>query len=445
MISLQQISSKGRVVLVVASVYFLFCQGLPQAIAQKKISVLIHSCAQTTETRKLLDDFHKKYPEIKVNWEELGSGEMRRKETLELVAGTGAYDVMNISPFSADQFMESGFLTNLESFFASADPEVIKKENFVEALHYTARNPQTGEWYGVPWRSDFYLLHYNAKAFEEAGIPEPVEYDDTWDYRGKFLEVAEKLTVGDQYGYLFIGSRTYGWCVNIFRHLLWCDGGELFDENWNPQFNSDIGVNALQFALDLIYKYEVTSPNVGAYTHIETNSVFQQGKAAMFGQWPYTWTEANKLEVSKIAGYAKTALVPKGKVTRKYAYGCQTLAIPESAKEENKEAAWKFIVWATSAEIEKKVIMNGGDTNGARKETFQDEELLEKFPILKTILRTAEFSIPGPLIAEYTELSHDGLAMNVNKALIRQVSPKEALDAAAKRAIELFKKTGRIK
>jgi len=50
-----------------------------------------------------------------------------------------------------------------------------------------------GKLYGLPYRSDFWILFYNKDMFDEAGIPYPTN-DWTWN---DFRETALKLTSGE--------------------------------------------------------------------------------------------------------------------------------------------------------------------------------------------------------------------------------------------------------
>jgi len=59
--------------------------------------------------------------------------------------------------------------------------------------------------YGVPFDVVPLAMFYSLKAFEEAGLSES-DIPKTWD---QFLEIARKLTKGDQFGCLFENCTGY--------------------------------------------------------------------------------------------------------------------------------------------------------------------------------------------------------------------------------------------
>ncbi|GAG79722.1 unnamed protein product, partial [marine sediment metagenome] len=91
------------------------------------------------------------------------------------------------------------------------------------------------------------------------------------------------------------------------------------------------------------------------------------GKAAMDLQWHNAAPTASDPSKSKIVGKFDFAVIPgklqpDGSIKRTPTFGGWSLEIPKDSK--NKEAAWEFMVWATSPEIQPRLAYGQpGDLN----------------------------------------------------------------------------------
>ncbi|WP_129663513.1 ABC transporter substrate-binding protein [Phytoactinopolyspora endophytica] len=82
-----------------------------------------------------------------------------------------------------------------------------------------------GRVYGIPMESEPLTMFYSVAAFEEAGLSEG-DIPQTWD---QLLDVADKLTTGDQFGVLFETTP------NVYQNFtwypfLWQAGGDVVNE-----------------------------------------------------------------------------------------------------------------------------------------------------------------------------------------------------------------------
>jgi len=118
-------------------------------------------------------------------------------------------------------------------------------------------------------------------------------------------------------------------------------------------------------------------------------------------------------------------------------------AIPAGSK--NKEMAFEFIHWATSAEKQKELALKWGNPP-TRKSVFQDPELLamSEFRHYPVLLQAISNSKPRPRISNWNEVENT-FGIHLSKAVAGQVSPKEALVAAQKEVEKLMEKAGYIK
>ena len=83
-------------------------------------------------------------------------------------------------------------------------------------------------------------MFYNKTLFEEAGL-DPEAPPRTWE---EFVDAAAQLTGQNRYGYAADFGNIDGAYQNFLRTLL-LNGGEMYDDQQNPVFNSQEGVDAL--------------------------------------------------------------------------------------------------------------------------------------------------------------------------------------------------------
>jgi len=204
----------------------------------------------------------------------------------------------------------------------------------------------------VPRNLDMRLLYYRRDLFEDAasvkafastrrralGVPE------TWD---ELVEVAIFLTRPGCHGFLFPGrdSGLFG----TFYELLVSAGGELFDPDLRPAFDSPAGYWAADRLAELHHRRRVTPPALPDWHYDEVSACFREGGAAMVCDWPgshYLYTDPATCRVADRVGLA---LLPGGFAGRRAAYaGCHSFAL--SARARNVEGALALLRFLTSGE-----------------------------------------------------------------------------------------------
>nr|WP_246401852.1 sugar ABC transporter substrate-binding protein [Jiangella mangrovi] len=135
----------------------------------------------------------------------------------------------------------------------------------------------------VPLYTTAYALFYNTTLFEAAGI---ATAPDTWQ---EFVDDAKRLTVDtdgdgepDQWGVTIVGGSGITAAHQAFI-LGRQQGGSLFDDDGDPQFDSDAQVAAVQRYVDLMATEHVVAPGNAEYTSaVEAIDQLVSGGAAMF-------------------------------------------------------------------------------------------------------------------------------------------------------------------
>jgi len=125
-----------------------------------------------------------------------------------------------------------------------------------------------------------------------------------------------------------------------------------------------------------------------------------------------------------------------GSIYRTPTFGGWSLQIPESSK--NKEAAWEFIVWATSKGLDPRLAYS---QPGPRYSTLNDPKMKAKYIEYDAMMKSLPIAKGRPRIAPYSELA-DALEVAVSEAMTGSKSSKRALDEANKKFEFIMKKWG---
>jgi len=360
----------------------------------------------------LVDRYNDEHPGVTVKNIFIGWGELLPK--LQTVAAGG-----DMPSFAAGdmtwmpKLVQTEALQPLDDFIADSDinmddfyPEILKIDQY------------DGTYYGLPVSTNNLELFYNKEMFQAAGL-DPEDPPETWE---ELLTYAQQLTKddGSQWGMELFTQPGEGltWQYQVY---LWQAGGEFLNADYTQAaFNSPAGEQALQFWVDMLQKEEVAP--------LTDWGQFGQGNAAMVmdGSWMVgIWAESSPFEW----GTAPMPIPAGGEYATNM--GGEHLFIFDTTPEEE-AAAWEFIEWLTSTEIQVEWDMETGfmpvrDSVATHAE-YQDW-LAATEPRLGPFVDHQEHAHARPPIPNYTEIS-DVFSKELEKALYGEVSVAEALEAA---------------
>ena len=122
-----------------------------------------------------------------------------------------------------------------------------------------------GHIWVLPRHFDISCTHYRTDLIPKA--------PETWD---EFKEIALKVTDAGKgiYGTQFAGKEEA--LSGRFYEVLTAEGGQLFNDKWEPTFNSAAGVKAIQMFADL-YKAKAMPPDMTNYLWEEVAKNFANG------------------------------------------------------------------------------------------------------------------------------------------------------------------------
>jgi multiple sugar transport system substrate-binding protein len=306
----------------------------------------------------------------------------------------------------------SGALAPLNDFIEASG---IDMEDFYPALLNV--NLYDGQYFGLPVSTNNLELYINNDLFEAAGL-DPASPPTTWD---ELAEAAVTCASPDQG---IVGMELFTqpgegltWQFQVY---LWQAGGEfLTDDLTQAAFNSEAGERALQYWLDLI--------DSGAYV-ISDWGLFGQGQACMVmdGSWMVgIWADTAPFEFS----VAPMPYPEDGQPATNMG-GEHIFMLTDAAARQ--QAAWDFIAWFTSAEVQVEWNMETGfmpirdsvASDPAYQEWLQDNE-----PRLLPFVEMQQYAHNRPPVQMYAQLS-DVFSGMLERALYGQMTVEEALTAA---------------
>ena len=114
---------------------------------------------------KILDDFAKEYPNVKVNRVDIAAADVYQKLPLAISAGTGAPDVSLVEDSALGRFVALGGLTDLTDKVATYKAQITPYK-----LDQVTKG---GKVYGMPWDIGPVVTYYRRDIFKAAGAPPP--------------------------------------------------------------------------------------------------------------------------------------------------------------------------------------------------------------------------------------------------------------------------------
>src|ERR1044071_4422190 len=360
---------------------------------------------------------------VHINIAEFPYANLFEKELIDLNARTGAYDLIMLDDPWFPKFATKNSLTDLVPLY---EKRGIKgpDEDFVSSSIALCRHPyQSGALYALPYVGNSQLFFYRKDIFEKHSLKQPATWDEVL---AAARTISERETAGapgggKMHGYVMRAAQGNA-AVADFMPIFWAFGAEMFDESGKPTVNSPEGIAALKFMLEL-GKY--SPPGYASFNADEVNAHLLQGTAAMSINWPAWISSMSDPSKSKVIGKMEFTVMPGKAVPGRAEIGNWLISIPRSAK--NADAAFDFLIWATSAEQMKRSAMRGNPPT--RKSVFTDAELLARFPAYPAQLRSLENSRPHPRAPAWNEIEN-AFGIFLSKANSGELSPAEAMNQA---------------
>ena len=385
---------------------------------------------QMKDMESLKGEFEAANPGITVNFQVMEEGDLRSAVTADVANSAGQYDIVTIGAYEVPQWGANGWLTDLTADLADEAYDVgdilppVK-----DALSVN------GKQYAVPFYGESSILMYNKEILDAAGVTLPNK--PTWQ---QVAAAAKKVNSADTAGICLRGKPGWGDLFAPLTTVVQTFGGAWYDSEWNAQVNAPEFVEAVNFYKDLLAAAGQKDPV--SYSFNECLTALKTGKVAM---WYDASVAASMLEAddSPVKGKMGYSHAPVVKTKESGWLWSWNLAVP--ANTQHKEAATKFIKWATSKEYHKLVGTKLGWSlvpPGARTSTYAIPEYAAAAaayaPITLEVMSAVNPKQPGVnpqpwvgiqyvAIPEFQDVGNQ-VAQLVADAIAGRITVKEALD-----------------
>lgn len=370
-------------------------------------------------------DFKKAYDKktdatLKIQSTPAESSSSREYYVNQFVAQSSTFDVGMMDVIWPAEFVNAGWAAKIKD-----------SKNHTDAMLKTPVETATidGSLYGMPMFTDANALYYRTDLLKAAGYDKPPStYMELVSMAQDIMNQSNK----DLNGYIWQGGATEGLTI-MWLNWLWGMGGTVQGDNGNLVVNSEKGVQALQHAVDLIYKHKIT-PEATASSGTDGNrQTFQQGKTIFMRNWPYAY--ALFQDKTPVTDKFAVATMPKAeghKNAKNSCIGGWSLFINSFSK--NGAAAQKLANYIGTAEAQEKLAVDRSRLP-VRTELYEDaywkKSDNDKPAFLDRFGEILNQTSARPAIANYSQWSNI-VYTECNKALTQQKSPQKALDDAQK-------------
>ncbi|HMK66844.1 MAG TPA: sugar ABC transporter substrate-binding protein [Thermodesulfobacteriota bacterium] len=374
---------------------------------------------------------------IKVEFEVIPPRENREKAVLDLGAKTANYATHTADPMYLSLYEANHWIDPLDDYLN--DPKLTDKNwfNLMDIIPlWRAADSVKGKLYGMPVEGEATIHIYRKDICEKLGIKPPETLEE-------FREAAKKANKfdGKMAGAALRGFRGAGQNVYIWPSLFLEFGGKWFDDKGKPQVNSEAGVKALEYYCDLLQNYG--PPGVENMNWPEIMEAFAGGNIFQYIDANSTASIIEDKRKSKVAGLIGYQRWPKGPTGRRVtSIWNWTCPINAALSKKKKVATWLYLQWLASRptqfssavykETPEAVVRTGVN----RLSIWSDAEYRKVIGYTPNyadvVLRSMREDTDAdwrPRVPEWPKIG-EAMAVAIQSALVKQTTPKKALDEA---------------
>ena len=302
------------------------------------------------EINQYIQEFNESQDEVKV----VGVQQGDYGETSSLLqAAIASGEVPAAALFSnADlyTFHEAGVLQGLEDYIAN-DPD-FNKENFL-AGYMGACTTDDGEMFALPFKGSTQIMYYRMDAFENAGI-DPEEAFSTWE---SLAAAAEQMTVKEDGETVFYGWEPMYGEVNLIDMSLSNGASILSEDGTKVLIDSEAFVEPWECIRKWIHEDKIMRIHYGGegweYWYKTIDDVMENRAAGYIG----SVGDQGDLDFTQIAAHVQPGF---GENEAAPVMHTDAVGIIKKASEEEKEAAFKWLSYLTSTEVNCRFAMASG-------------------------------------------------------------------------------------
>jgi multiple sugar transport system substrate-binding protein len=375
-----------------------------------KLSFMVAEYSAKTQPfwQKQVDSFKAANPGVDltlevVNWQQM------HDTTVQRIASGSMPDLVNTATIWLPEWVKAGAIKEVSGDYVS---DAVKAD-IVPALFDLGASYEGKSW-GLPIAVGGRGLFYNTDLLTQAG------YDHVPTDWAAFKEAVTKVhEKTGQFGFAYDAKGVQAF--RYFGFFLWNNGGDFFDADGKAAFNSDKGVEALKFLVDLAGTGAIPAPAGNAIEDLEP--MFKSGRLATLIDGNYFAT-AIRTDAPNLK-FSVAAVPTSGAGVTPVAWGVtDTLVIGNNA---DPAIAKAFIdhIYSTAARTE-------FDVNEGLLPLLKSQASLPEFtndPVTAAFVSQLATFRFDPLHPHYSQMQE--LVKTAMQKALTGTDPKAALDEAA--------------
>ncbi|GAB3170206.1 ABC transporter substrate-binding protein [Streptomyces incanus] len=376
--------------------------------------------------KEIIADFEKANPDIKVEYVGIASTEYQSKVDTAIQGG-GLPDVGGISASMLAGFAAQKAVDPLDDRLGKSPLEGKLNKDMVESLR--AAGGGDDKLYSVPTSANNGVLYYRTDLFEKAGLEEPT----TWD---RFFKAADKLSNKgkNEFGYTIRGGA--GSIAQALDAMYGQSGITTFWDSTGEKttVNDPKNVEALEKYAGLFKKVTPAADLNNDFTKMVAQ--WDSGTIGMLNHNLGSYQDHVKaFGADKFRGIPQPTGPDGARV--QVSNPVDGLGVFQSSK--NKDAAWKFIEYAVSAEANSKFNESAGQVpanlDAAKDDWIQKAEPTKLAADALSDGSTTIVQLPYYL-PDWNTVSKADNEPNFQKVLLGDMSAKDFLDTLAEQLNE---------
>lgn len=363
---------------------------------------------------KIVDEFMKKNPDVKVNVVHYSNEDLRTQFQNASLAGQGP-DIVYGPNDNIGIFMVSDLIKPIDKVVSK---DLIKQfnEGALKSGMYDNQLYLLPEFLG-----NQIALLYNKKLVPNA--------PKTWE---EFLKIAKsnravdsKDKANSKYGFLYNEKEPF-WFVGFYNGF----GGEIFDSKENPTLDNKAMVESLTFIRDIRNKYDLGEAGMD---YDIASQLFKQGKAAMILNGAWSWKEYEDAGIN--LGVAPMPIPSKNGYAL-FTNASKGYSLSENTSDKKSEALNKFFDYIFSPEINAEIALNQSQSPGI--EAARELPQVKNDKLMQDSIETIKYTVPMPVVPEMRAI-WDAMRPNLEAVLNGKMTPEEAAKKMQKDAVEGIK------
>jgi multiple sugar transport system substrate-binding protein len=383
---------------------------------------------------------------IKVDFEIIPPREMREKAVLDLGAKTANYASHTADPMYLPLYQVNKWVDPLDDYLNN--PKLTDKAWFdLEDIIplWRVADSLKGKLYGMPVEGEATIHIYRRDIYEKLSLKPPETMDELEETAKKSNKFDGKIA-----GLALRGFRGAGQNIYIWPSLFMAWGGKWFGAKGEPQVNSEAGVKSLEFYCRVLQNFG--PPGVENWNWPEIMESFAGGNVVQYIDANSTASVLENPKKSKVAGAIGYQRWPKGPSGRRVT-SIWNWAMPINAalSKKKKLATWLYLQWLASrpTQFNSAIFMESPEavvrTGVNRVSIWMNPEYRKVIAftphyadvVLKSMKEDTD---PDwrPRVPQWPKIG-EIMAVAVQSALVKQKTPKEALDEANSQIAKIMK------